>query len=79
MKTGWKKFKELIPVLSSSHLSFKTRGSVYSSCMWSRAREIIGFAGSGLIFETENQFISRHEAKKSVHKSVFLKILQYTD
>ena len=31
MKTAWKKFKVLIPVLSSSHLSLKTRGRVYSS------------------------------------------------
>ena len=28
----------------------------------SRAREIVGFAGSGPIFETENRFISRQEA-----------------
>ena len=33
MKTAWKKFKELKPVLSSRHLSFKTRGRVYSSCV----------------------------------------------
>ena len=33
VKTAWKKFKELIPVLSSRHLSFKTRGHVYSSCV----------------------------------------------
>ena len=33
MKTAWKKFKELIPVLSSRHLSLKTRGRVYSSCV----------------------------------------------
>ena len=33
MKTAWKKFKDLLPVLSSRHLSFKTRGLVYSSCM----------------------------------------------
>ena len=33
VKTSWKKFKELLPVLSSQHLSFKTRGRVYSSCM----------------------------------------------
>ena len=35
LKTGWKKFnfKELKPVLSSRHLSFKTRGRVYSSCV----------------------------------------------
>ena len=49
--------------------------------MWlgARAREIVGFAGFGPIFETENRFISRQEAKKSVHKTVFLKMLQYTD
>ena len=33
VKTAWKKFKELIPVLSSHHLSFKTSGCVYSSCV----------------------------------------------
>ena len=32
VKTAWKKFKEL---LSSHHLSFKTRGRVYSSCVQS--------------------------------------------
>ena len=35
MKTAWKKFKELLPVLSSRHLSFKTCGRVYSSCVHS--------------------------------------------
>ena len=36
VKAAWKKFKELIPVLSSPHLSFKTSyGCVYSSCVWS--------------------------------------------
>ena len=35
VKTVWKKFKELIPVLSSRHLSLKTRGRVYSSCVQS--------------------------------------------
>ena len=34
-KTAWKKFKELKPVLSSHHLSFKTRCRVYSLCVWS--------------------------------------------
>ena len=29
VKTAWKKFKELLPVLSSCQLSFKTRGHVY--------------------------------------------------
>ena len=33
VKTAWKKFQELKPVLSSSHLSFKTRGRVYSWCV----------------------------------------------
>ena len=33
VKTAWKKFKDLLPVLSSHHLSFKTHGHVYSSCV----------------------------------------------
>ena len=37
VRTAWKKFKELLPVLSSRHLSFKTRGSVYSTCVRSDA------------------------------------------
>ena len=36
-----------------------------------RAREIVGFAGSGPIFETENRFISQQEAEKSVHKTLY--------
>ena len=35
VKTVWKKFKDLLPVLPSCHLSFKTYGRVYSSCVWS--------------------------------------------
>ena len=35
MKTAWKKFKDLLPILSSHNLSFKTCGRVYSSCVWS--------------------------------------------
>ena len=35
VKTAWKKFKEMKPVLSSHHLSFKTHGRVYSSCVLS--------------------------------------------
>ena len=31
VKTAWKKFRELLPVLTSRHLSDKTRGHVYSS------------------------------------------------
>ena len=33
MKTAWKKFRELLPVLTSRHLSYKTCGHVYSSCV----------------------------------------------
>ena len=32
VKTAWKKFKELLQILFSHHLSFRTRGRVYSSC-----------------------------------------------
>ena len=35
VKTAWKKFKDLLPVLSSCHFSFKTHGHVYSSCVQS--------------------------------------------
>ena len=33
VKIAWKKFKELLPVLYFRHLSFRTRGRVYSSCV----------------------------------------------
>ena len=33
VKTAWKKFREPLPVLTSRHLSYKTRGHVYSSCV----------------------------------------------
>ena len=35
MKNTWKKFRVLLPVLTSHHLSYKTCGHVYSSCMQS--------------------------------------------
>ena len=35
VKNAWKKFKDLLPILSSHHLSFKTCGCVYSSCVQS--------------------------------------------
>ena len=35
VKIAWKKFRELLPVLTSSHFSNKTRGHVYSSCVQS--------------------------------------------
>ena len=34
VKAACKKFRELLPVLTSRHLSYKTRGHVYSSCVW---------------------------------------------
>ena len=40
VKTAWKKFKDLLPVLFSRHPSFKTRGRVYSSCVWSAMRDL---------------------------------------
>ena len=33
VKTAWKKFRELLLVLTSRHFSYKTRGHVYSSCV----------------------------------------------
>ena len=33
VKTAWKKFRELLPVITSLHLSYKTPGHVYSSCV----------------------------------------------
>ena len=33
VKTAWKKFRELLPVLTSRHLSYKTFGHVYRSCV----------------------------------------------
>ena len=35
VKLAWKKFRELLPVLISRHLSYKTCGHVYSSCVLS--------------------------------------------
>ena len=32
VKSTWKKFRELLPVLTSSHLSYKTHGHVYMPC-----------------------------------------------
>ena len=33
VKTTWNMFRELLPVLTSRHLSYKTRSHVYSSCL----------------------------------------------
>ena len=38
VKTAWKKFMELLPVLISRHLSYKTRRHVYSTCVPSAMR-----------------------------------------
>ena len=35
VKTAYKKIRELLPVLTSRHLSYKTHGHVYSSCVQS--------------------------------------------
>ena len=35
VQTAWKKFKELLPDIPSHHLSFKTSGCMYSSCVQS--------------------------------------------
>ena len=35
VKTACKRFRELLPVLTSRHLSYKTHGHVYSSCVGS--------------------------------------------
>ena len=51
VKTAWKKFKELKPVLSLGHLSFKTHGHVYSSYVRSamlHASETLPLAQSSL-------------------------------
>ena len=46
VKTARKKFRELLPVLTSRHLSYKTRGHVYSSCMRSALSCAASVAGS---------------------------------
>ena len=33
VKTAWEKFRELLAVLTSHHLSYKIRGHLYSSCL----------------------------------------------
>ena len=33
VQTAWKKFRELMPVLTSRHISLTTRGRLYSSCI----------------------------------------------
>ena len=33
VKAAWRKFKELLPILTSRHLSYQTRGRVYNTCV----------------------------------------------
>ena len=33
VNTGWKKFKELLPILTTRHLSYKIRGHIYNTCV----------------------------------------------
>ena len=62
-------FGYLVLLITRTFLSGPVRFEITSvDC---RAREIVGFAGSGPIFETEDRFISRQEAKKSVHKTLY--------
>ena len=44
VKTAWKKFKGLLPVLSFRHLYFKTPGHLYSSCAEGNAPFQLDFA-----------------------------------
>ena len=39
VKTAWRKFRELLPVLTSRHLSYKTHGHVYST--WGRSSKSV--------------------------------------
>ena len=47
MKTAWKKLRELLPVLTSRHLSYKTHGHIYSSCVRSSMPVKLGFLPRG--------------------------------
>ena len=70
VKTAWKKFKELLSVLSSRHLSFKTGGHMASIWIeesdWLKIRNghgiLIYSAGQGLILcsETASVFTKFH-------------------
>ena len=58
MKTAWKKFKELLPVLSSRHLSFKTRDHVYSSCVCS---SVLHASGTWPLTKLNLQHLQRND------------------
>ena len=54
VKTAWKKFKELLPILTSHHLSYKTRGRVYSTCVRSAMLLAINLA----VIETKSTVVA---------------------
>ena len=47
VKTAWKKFRELLTVLASCHLSYKTPGHVYSSCVRSHDQTDLKYQARG--------------------------------
>ena len=65
---GEKKSKNLpgpcptIIQISRTNKALKVTQHHHPTIVTTRAREIVGFAGSEPIFETENRFISRQEA-----------------
>ena len=58
VKTAWKKFRELLPVLTSRHLSYKTRGHVYSSCV---QRAILHASETWTLTKTNLQRLQRND------------------
>ena len=58
VKTAWKKFRELLPVLTSRHFSYKTRGHVYSSCMRSA---MLHASETWLLTKTNLQRLQRND------------------
>ena len=58
VKTAWKKFMELLPVLTSSHLSYKTHGHVYSSCM---RRAMLHASETWPLTKTNLQHVQRND------------------
>ena len=55
-----------VPILKHIRVIWQRKCDIYI-----RAREIVGFTCSGPIFETENRFVSRQEAKILVHKKLY--------
>ena len=58
VKTAWKKFMELLPVLTSRHLSYKTHGHVYSSCM---RRAMLHASETWPLTKTNLQHVQRND------------------